>query len=80
MIFAYTRQMQNILPYIQIALSLALAAAILMQQRGSSLGSAFGGDSSSYTSRRGIEKTFFIATIIIGILFFASAVASLLLR
>jgi len=72
--------MHSILPYIQIALSIALAGAILMQQRGASLGSAFGGDSSSYTSRRGIERTFFIATIIIAALFFASAVASLLLR
>ena len=32
------------LPYIQIILSVLLVAAILLQQRGSSLGGAFGGD------------------------------------
>jgi protein translocase SecG subunit len=72
--------MQNILTYAQIVLSVALVGVILLQQRGSSLGGSFGGDSSSYTSRRGIEKTFFRATIVIGILFFSTAIAALFLR
>ncbi|MBI4121646.1 MAG: preprotein translocase subunit SecG [Candidatus Ryanbacteria bacterium] len=72
--------MQNALPIIQIVLSFVLGALVLLQQRGESLGSAFGGDSASYTSRRGMEKTIFISTIIVAILFFASAVVALILR
>ena len=79
-IHAYTKTMQNLLPFIQIGLSIVLIGAILMQQRGASLGGSFGGDSASYTSRRGIEKTFFTVTIIVGVLYFASAMAALLLR
>ncbi len=37
------------LPYVQIALSILLAAGVLLQQRGSSLGGAFGGDNFSAT-------------------------------
>ncbi len=72
--------MQAALPFIQIVLSIVLGALILIQQRGESLGSVFGGDSSSYTSRRGIEKTVFILTIVVSTLFFASAVVAVILR
>jgi protein translocase SecG subunit len=67
--------MQNILPFIQGGLSILLIAAILLQQRGTDLGSAFGGSSASFNTRRGLEKKLFTATIILGILFFASIVA-----
>lgn len=63
-----------------MVLSIILIGAVLLQQRGSSLGSSFGGDSSSYSSRRGIEKTLFIATIVVGIFFFASNIIPLFLR
>lgn len=66
--------MQNILPYVQGALSILLIAAILLQQRGTNLGSSFGGNSASFNTRRGIEKKLFITTIILGILFFISIV------
>jgi len=72
--------MQNALPFIQIILSVALMALVLLQQRGSNLGSSFGGDSASYTSRRGIEKTIFVLTIVTAILFFTSAVLALILH
>ncbi len=67
------------LPYIQITLSVILIAGIVLQQRGSSLGGAFGGDnfSSTFYKRRGAEKFLFNLTIIISILFFISAVANL---
>lgn len=74
--------MVAILPYIQIALSILLVAAILLQQRGSSLGGAFGGDnfSSTFNKRRGAEKILFQATIVLGVLFAISAVISLLIQ
>lgn len=59
------------LPYIQIILSILLVAAILLQQRGSSLGGAFGGDnfSSAFHKRRGAEQFLFQFSIGIAILF-----------
>lgn len=72
--------MQNMLPIIQIILSIAIMGLILLQQRGTSLGSSFGGDSANYTSRRGMEKTIFILTIVLSVLFFASTIAALILR
>jgi protein translocase SecG subunit len=59
------------LPYVQIILSVLLVAAILLQQRGSSLGGAFGGDnfSSAFHKRRGAELFLFRFTIVVAILF-----------
>lgn len=67
------------LPYIQIVLSALLVAAILLQQRGSSLGGAFGGDnfSATFHKRRGAELFLFRATIVLGILFVISAFLAL---
>ena len=50
--------MNTILAIGQIIVSVGLMAAILLQARGAGLG-AFGGDSSVYRSRRGIEKTLY---------------------
>lgn len=59
------------LPYVQIALSVLLTASILLQQRGSSLGGAFGGDnfSSAFYKRRGGELFLFQFSIGIAVLF-----------
>ncbi len=59
------------LPYIQIILALLLTAAILLQQRGSSIGGAFGGDnfSSAFHKRRGAELFLFKFSVGISILF-----------
>lgn len=64
-----------ILPYIQIVLSILLVAAILLQQRGSSLGGAFGGDnfSAAFHKRRGGELFLFRLSIILAVLFVLSA-------
>ncbi len=67
------------LPFIQITLAILLIAAVLLQQRGSSLGGAFGGDnfSSAFHKRRGAELFLFKFSIVIAILFVLSAVLSL---
>lgn len=64
------------LPYIQLVLSALLMGGIVLQQRGAGLGGAFGGDnfSSTFYKRRGAEKFLFQATIVIALLFAASAV------
>lgn len=46
-----------------------MTIAILMQQQGSGLGSAFGGESNAYRSKRGAEKMLFNGTIILGVVF-----------
>ncbi|MBI2063081.1 MAG: preprotein translocase subunit SecG [Candidatus Yanofskybacteria bacterium] len=64
---------------IQLILAVLLIAAILLQQRGTGLSGAFGGEGSVYSTRRGIEKTLFASTIIVAILFFGVSIARLLL-
>lgn len=73
--------LQSVLPYVQIALSVLLIGAIVLQRTGASLGGAFGSDnfSSGFHTRRGLEKTLFYATIALGILFALSALVSLAL-
>jgi len=68
-----------ILPHIQIALSVLLVAAILLQQRGSSLGGAFGGDnfSAAFHKRRGSELFLFRLTIVLAVLFVLSALVAI---
>lgn len=68
-----------VLPYIQIILSILLVAAILLQQRGSSLGGAFGGDnfSAAFSKRRGSEQFLFRVAIVLAVLFVLSALISL---
>ena len=71
----------SVLPYIQITLSILLVVAILLQQRGSSLGGAFGGDnfSSAFNKRRGAEEFLFRFSIVVAILFVFSAFLNVLL-
>ena len=74
--------LQCILPYIQIILGALLIVAIIFQQTGASLGGAFGSDnfSTGFHTRRGLEKTLFRATIVLGILFALSALVNLLIN
>jgi preprotein translocase subunit SecG len=53
----------------QAILAVALIASILLQQRGTGLGGAFGGEVTAYRSRRGIERTLFRLTILLAVLF-----------
>jgi preprotein translocase subunit SecG len=53
----------------QILISVALMASVLLQSRGAGLGATFGGDSSVYRSRRGIEKRLFQFTVVLAIAF-----------
>lgn len=72
--------MLKFLTIIQIVSAILLIAAILLQQRGVGLGAAFGGEGSLYRTKRGIEKWIFIATIAFSVIFFASALAGVILR
>lgn len=71
--------MKQILIIIQIIVSVLLVLLILLQQRGTALGSAFGGQGGFYLKRRGIEKKIFAGTVILAILFIALSIISLFL-
>jgi len=66
--------MSQLLTYSQIVLALLLTASVLVQQKGSGLSSAFGGSGIEYSTKRGAEKFFFYATIVLAILFLAVSV------
>jgi preprotein translocase subunit SecG len=73
--------LSSILPYIEIVLAVLLVVAILLQQSDASAGGAFGGDSfsSAHRTRRGFDRTLFISTIVIAVLFTVSAFLALLI-
>jgi len=63
---------------IQIVLSIAVIAFILLQVRSAGLGSAFGGTSagSVFKTRRGVERLVFNITIVFIVLFSVISVVS----
>lgn len=69
-----------VLPYVQVILGALLMVVILLQRTGASIGGAFGADnfSSGFHTRRGLEKTLFNATIVLGVLFALTALLALI--
>jgi len=70
--------MKDYLFVFQIIIPILLIATILLQQRGTALGSAFGGEGGFYSTRRGIQKKIFIASIVLAVLFIAVSFLNLL--
>ena len=70
----------GVLPIVQIILSILLIGAVLLQRTGASLSRAFWADnfSSGFHTRRGLEKTLFNATIVLGVLFALLALVALI--
>ncbi len=71
--------MKQYLYLAQIVVSILLIVLILLQQRGTALGSAFGQEGGFYATRRGIQQKIFIGTIISGALFIILALLNLIL-
>lgn len=67
----------TILDILQLVLAILLIVFILLQQRGSGLGAAFGGSSNIYSSKRGVEKTLFNITIGLAVVFFIASFLNL---
>jgi len=65
--------MVEALKIIQIILAVLLVIVVLLQQRGSGLGMAFGGEGNVYRSIRGVERFLHWATVVIAVLFCATA-------
>lgn len=58
---------------IQIILAVFLIGLIVLQSKGTGMGSTFGGDMGFYGTKRGAEKILFITTIVIAFLFLISS-------
>jgi preprotein translocase subunit SecG len=70
--------MNQTLTIIQSIVSVLIVVFIILQQRGTALGSAFGGGGEVYSTRRGIQKNLLWATIALVVVFIGLAVANLL--
>ncbi len=62
--------------FVSAVLSILL---ILLQTRGASLGAGFGSSGELYTTRRGLEKSLFVATIVFVVVFVLSILGLLLI-
>lgn len=60
----------------QAILAVLLTVSILLQNRGSGLGSAFGSDFGGYYTKRGFEKFLVYATVILAVAFFILAMVN----
>ncbi len=72
--------MERIIAIAQIILSVLLTAAILIQAKGAGLGGVFGGEGNVYRTKRGAERALYIGTIVLSVLFFATALAAIILK
>jgi len=63
-------QFKDYINIAQILISVVLTVVILLQAKGSGIGTALGGGTSgSFRTRRGVEKTLFQLTIILAVVF-----------
>lgn len=66
----------EVLVFISAFLTIVL---VLLQQRGASLGAGFGSSGELYTTRRGLEKSMFVTTIVTSVIFVGSILGLLLI-
>ena len=71
--------MDSFLQMITRGSAVLMILAILLQQRGASLGAGFGSSGELYTTRRGLDKSLFEFTIVMSVIFVLSILAGLLL-
>ncbi len=71
--------LDGILQAVMVWSAILMVIAILLQQRGATLGAGFGSSGELYTTRRGLDKNLFEATIFLAVLFVGSILVSLLL-
>jgi preprotein translocase subunit SecG len=82
LIMSVTDNVIRLMPYVQIVLSVLLILGVLLQQSDAGAGAAFGGGdgfSSGHHTKRGAEKTIFISTIVIAVLFAITSFSLLLI-
>jgi len=65
----------KLITIIQLVVAILLTVSILLQNRGSGLSSAFGGDFGGYYTKRGMEKFLFYLSAGLGTLFIGLSIA-----
>ena len=61
--------MKEIILIFQVLVSISLVIVILLQQRGTGVGAAFGGGGAVYRSTRGVEQLLYYTAVMLGIMF-----------
>lgn len=69
----------TILQIVTLGSAVLMIVAILLQQRGASLGAGFGSSGELYTTRRGLDKNLFEVSVVLAVIFVLSILAGLLL-
>ncbi len=72
--------MKQVLNIITAISAIILVVSVLLQNQGSGLGTAFGGESNFYRSKRGLEKVLFYVTIASAIIMVGSILANLVIK
>ena len=72
--------LRGLLPYFEVGVAILFIITVLMQQKGTGLSSAFGGEGNIYRTKRGLERILFISTIILATLFLLLAFLILLIK
>ena len=71
--------MKQVIFILQIAIPCLLIVLILLQQRGTALGSVFGGEGGFYLKRRGLERKIFWGTVVLATLFIVISLLNLVI-
>ena len=68
----------TILTFVQVSSALIMILSILLQQRGTGLGSSFGGTSNIYRTKRGIEQILLWVTVVTAVIFALTSLLTVL--
>jgi preprotein translocase subunit SecG len=72
--------MENYLDVALIITSIGLIVSVVLQSKGAGLGGLTGSDTGGvFSARRGIEKTLFRVTIVLSVIFFLLAIATVMI-
>ena len=71
--------LSSLLQIVTIGSAALMVVCILLQARGASLGAGFGSSGELFTTRRGIDKNLYEATIVLAVVFVMSILVNLIL-
>ena len=72
-------QLGSFLEIVIFITAILTVVLILLQQRGASLGAGFGSSGELYTTRRGLEKSLYVTTIVCAVIFCVSIIGLLII-
>lgn len=72
--------MHNTIFIIQIICMLSILGLVMIQNRGASLSSSFGGKDQVYLTRRGIEKSVVYMTALFAIIYMVVTIANMFIK